>query len=560
MPTTVVLLRWIYLARLTLAAGIFAAAVLVWTQPGVGAETTLVATVALIATLAVTAISFWHTQVEERTPSRSFLYAQVVFDVLLVTAVVHLTGGGESEFSALYVVVIAEGAILLPLPGGFLIGALAALLYFADAAWGRHVTEALGGVAYDGAVQPVVTTRMGLFAVLALVTALLGERVRRTGTRLGAIESELAQLRLDHADILRTLDTGVITLDAAGKLVYMNPAAQTLLGMRTESWVGRPALDELDRLAPGLASVVERTLETRQPVPWFETHVKGPPRLRLLGVRSTPLERDGQPWVTLVAQDITDGKRVEAANRRADRMAAVAELAASLAHEIKNPLASIRSAVEQLTRDGAPLQTEDRGLLGGLVLTESDRLSRLLSSFIEFSRVEIRERAAVDLAAVVHGAVEVARRHPDADDGVQIQVDIAGPVEVQGDADLLHRVVFNLVLNAVQHSPAGGTVRVSLEHSDPRATAGSTGSTGSTRAIEGAMLRVSDQGPGIDPDVASQLFDPFVTTRAGGSGLGLALVHRAVEAHDGMILVDDAVGGGTVFTVLLPADQPQVTT
>jgi two-component system, NtrC family, sensor histidine kinase PilS len=549
-PTT--FLRWIYLARLTLAGGIFAAALLVWTQPEVAAETTLIATLALVSALAFTGVSFWQTHLAGQAPDRSFLYAQVVFDVLLVTAVVHVTGGGESEFAALYVVVIAEGALLLPLPGGFLIGALSALLYFADARWGGHLTAALGGTPEERELRAAVLTRMALFAVLALVTAWLGERVRRAGSRVGALESELRQLQLDTGDILRTLDTGVLTVDSSGALMYLNPAAQSLLGLRGESWLGRPALEELDRVAPGLASVVRRTLETRRPVAWYETHTKTPPKLRLLGVRSAPLERSGEPWVTLAVQDITDGKRVEAANRRADRMAAIAELAASLAHEIKNPLASIRSAVEQLTRDGASLAREDRGLLGRLVLTESDRLSRLLSGFIEFSRVEIRDRGAVDLVELAREAVDVARQHPDAATGAVIELNAPEPLEVQGDPDLLHQVVFNLVLNAIQHSPPDGTVRIELSVADEVML------PGTARFSRGAMLRVSDQGPGIRPDLAAHVFDPFITTRTGGSGLGLALVHRAVQAHDGLIFLDDAAGGGTVFTVLLPAQQPQI--
>jgi two-component system, NtrC family, sensor histidine kinase PilS len=551
MPTVHAFLRWVYLARLTLAAGIFAAALLVWTQPQVAAETTLIATLTLVSALAFTAVSFWQTHVAGKPPDRSFLYAQVVFDVLLVTAVVHVTGGGGSEFAALYVVVIAEGALLLPLPGGFLIGALAALMYFADAEWGGQLTAALGGTPDERTLRTPVLTRMALFAVLALITAWLGERVRRTGSRLGAVESELRQLRLDTGDILRTLDTGVVTVDSAGTLMYLNPAAQSMLGLRGESWLGRPVLDELDRVAAGLASVVDRTLETRRPVPWYETQTKMPPQARLLGVRSAPLERPDQPWVTVIIQDITDGKRVEAANRRADRMAAIAELAASLAHEIKNPLASIRSAVEQLTGNGASLDGEDRDVLGHLVITESDRLSRLLSGFIEFSRVEARGRAAVDLVEAAEKAVEVARQHPDASGGAAIELTASAPIEVQGDADLLQQIVFNLVLNAVQHSPPDSTVSVDVSVADENML------PGTARFSRGAMLRVSDQGPGIRPDMAAHVFDPFITTRVGGSGLGLALVHRAVEAHDGLIFLDDAPGGGAVFTVLLPAQQSQ---
>ena len=540
------LLRWLYLARLTLATGIFAAALLVWTRPLIAPETTLLATLMLVLSLAFTTGSFWYTHIAQRRPGGNFLYAQALFDVLLVTAVVHVTGRGESDFAPLYVLVIAEGALLLPLRGGFLVGALATLVYFADAVWGGALTVALGGIAEEPDRNADVLIRMVLFGVIALVTAWLGERVRRTGTQLGAIESELRQLQLDTSDILSTLDTGVVTVDDAGRLSYINPAAENLLGMRGRDWLGRPALEQIERAAPGMASVVERTLAGRQPIPWYETHTRSAPELRVLGLRTTTLERDEHPWVTVVLQDITDGKRAEALNRRAERLEAVAELAASLAHEIKNPLASIRSAVEQLTVPESRLRPQDRGTLGKLVLTESDRLSRLLSGFIEFSRVELRERKPVDLAAVARGAVEVAEQHPDAAHAAPVVLEAPRRLEVEGDADLLHRAIFNLVLNAIQHSPDDSPVRVELssvagDELPPR-----------TDFRAGARIVVEDRGPGIRAEDLSRVFDPFFTTRKGGSGLGLALVHRAVQAHDGLIFIDGAQGRGTTFTVYLP--------
>jgi two-component system, NtrC family, sensor histidine kinase PilS len=543
-------LRWVYLGRLTLATGIFVAALRVWTQPQVTPETTLLATLILVGAIGFTVGSFWHSHIVREPLSRNFLYSQVIFDVLVVTAVVHLTGGGESELAPLYVLVIAEGALLLPIPGGFLIGALAALLYLADAIWGGEVAGWLGGVAEPTDLGPGVLTRMALFAVLAVVTAWLGERVRRTGSRLGAVESELQQLRVETADILGALETGVVTVTGAGTLAYANPAAQALLGLPSGEDLDAPVLESVDRVAPGVSEVVRRTLANRRPVRWYETHTTATPELRVLGLRSTYLERGDAPWVTLVVQDITDGKRAEAAHRRAERLGAVAELAASLAHEIKNPLASIRSAVEQLTRPGVRLQAQDRGTLGHLVVAESDRLSRLLSGFIEFSGVSLRNPRVVDLARVVGEAVEVARRHPAADSGVRVEVDARSPVEVEGDPDLLHRMVFNLVLNAMQHSPTGGIVRVQAAAVDDRRLPPEASYS------SGARVRVTDQGPGIPPEQISRVFDPFFTTREGGSGLGLALVHRAVEAHDGTIFIDAAEDGGTMFTVYLPARLP----
>ena len=156
----------------------------------------------------VTAASFWYTNVLNVSPGREFLYAQVVFDALVVTALIHVTGGGESSFAPLYILVIAAGALLLPLPGGMLIGALVSLLYFGDTIWWN--AETLSGSVF---------LQIGLFATVALATGWLGDRLRRAGMELGVVESELRQLRLDTGDILGNISTGVLTVDGSECLV-----------------------------------------------------------------------------------------------------------------------------------------------------------------------------------------------------------------------------------------------------------------------------------------------------------------------------------------------------
>lgn len=532
------MLRWLYMGRLTLAAGIFTGALGTWTRASAG--TTLIATLALLLALAATIGGLWWTEWRGRPAGARFLYIQLVLDLLLVTAVVHITTVGQapSDFSALYVLVIAAAALLLPLPGGIVIGVLACALYLTDLV----VLQPEPSLS----LTPMGFQQVLLFAVLAVVTAMLGDRVRRTGTALGEMESQLRQLRTDTNEIMELIDTGLLTVDSQGRMIQANRAARVLLGVEETEWRNRPVLEELDRRAPGLGSVVARTIQSQLPVRRHEIRIAAPEGDRYLGLRTTVLSRPDDPWVTVVVQDVTEFKQVEDLVRRAERLQAVAELGASLAHEIKNPLASIRSSVEQLT--GNRLSTEDRDVLKRLVLTESDRLSRLLSDFMEFSRLELRRWRVVDLRDVVTQAIGLVAQHPDADGGARVDYDVPPqPVLVDGDEDLLHRAVFNLLLNAVQHSGGTGEVRIAVGR------APETDLPASVRLEGPARIMVADSGPGIREEDIPHLFDPFFTTREKGNGLGLAMVHRAVEAHGGAILVDGNPGSGACFTVYLPS-------
>ncbi len=527
------LLRWLYLARLTLVTGILVGALLAWfaARP----QDTLVVLVMFLSAYAITAGSFWFTHILAREPREDFLYAQVVLDVLLVTGVVHVTGGPESGFAPLYILVVSAGALLLPLPGGVLIGVLASMVYFADLVWG-----------YQGGFNLGVGLQIALFTLVAILTGLVGDRLRRAGQALGAVESELRQLRLDTGDILATVATGVLTVDSRGRMAYVNPAAESLLGLAASEWMGREVLSEVERRAPGMGRVLQKALREREPVERYRATRTGEGRAVRLGVSTTVLDRGPKspPSATAVFQDITDLDLLEALNRRTDRLEAVAALSASLAHEIKNPLASIRSAVEQLTRPS--LSDADRETLQRLVLAESDRLSRLLSDFLDYSGLHLATRKRVRVGEVIRGAVDLVAQHPEAKDVSLTCSGLEGPVEVSGDPDLLHRALFNLLLNAVQFSGGGGRVHVSVEVGGrpyPRGTA----------IRSPVAVTVSDSGPGVDPAVQDRIFEPFFTTRTGGSGLGLAVVYRALEAHDGSVFVDRGREGGATFTLYLPA-------
>jgi two-component system sensor histidine kinase PilS (NtrC family) len=530
------LIRWLYAGRVTVVTGVLLGTLLNWF--GAAPEQTFISTVAFLSAFLFTGASVWHTHIRIRDPGDNFCYLQTIFDVLLVTALVHVTGGGDSPFTFLYILVISYGALLLPLPGGVLVGALATILFLADAIVLNLET-----------FRPVLILQIGLFATVAVVTGWVGDRVRRAGLALGQVQTELRRLQMDTGDILANIGTGILTVDGRGRLMFLNPAGEKILGISAQEWLGADVLPVLDDTAPGMGKVIRGSIDARKSVARFKTLARRDDLPLVLGVSTTVLEREAgiPPSVTASFQDITDQDRLEGLNRRAERLEAIAELSASLAHEIKNPLASIRSAVEQLSR--ARLDSADRGTLERLVVSESERLSRLLSEFIDFAAVRMGKAETLDLTAVALDCIALVRQNPDVASGIQFrEVGLGRPVLILGDRDLLHRVVFNLVLNATQFAGPSGIVRVEIQ------------SPSECMAPGGAMLeapvclRVADSGPGVTPEDLPRIFDPFYTNRPGGSGLGLALVQRAVEAHRGAVLVDRAEEGGAEFSLFLPGE------
>src|SRR6202165_1482029 len=420
-------LRALYLGRLSLAAAIFLAAIVVWRAAD--STATLIATLAFVSTLLFTGASGLYSEEPGRLPGDTFFYLQMVFDLLLVTAVVHLTQTGTpSQLAPLYILVIAVSALLLPPRGVLLIATLGDALYFA-------VTIADQDTPFD---FPILV-QLVIFGAVALGCGYIGARLREANAGREEMAAELAAFRLREADIERL-------------------------------------------------------------------------------------------------------------HTRAERLEAVAKRSASLAHEIKNPLASIRSAAELLAK--VPGADDDTRTLTKLVQRESDRLSRLLSEFLDFARTGVTSVRRLDIVEVVRHAAVLVSAHPDRPNQVTIrELFPSTPLVVVGDDDLLHRAIFNLLLNAVQASPPGGEVRleaVELAHHQlpPQAEHFSRGAI---------MLRIADQGRGIPDSIKERLFEPFVTTKTGGSGLGLSIGHRAVEGHPRFILVGaPEQHGGTRFTVILP--------
>ncbi|GBD32253.1 Sensor protein ZraS [bacterium HR33] len=525
------LLQWVYVGRVLVAVVVFVAAAFYFrAQPP---EVIVTLATAAIASVVASSASFLYTHLKRGPLGPTFFYIQALFDLALVTTIVHVTGGIE-DFSALYILVIAVTSLLMPVASSLLLTLLACILYVADIVWFQPVD-----------LSVAVWLQLGIFVAVAIATSWLASRVRVVGAAHEQLRREVTRLRLEAGDILRNIRSGILSVDGEGNLAYANPAAEELLGIRAVSLIGKPVGELLRKRAPQLWAAIEATRSGGRRVLRAEGEIVQDSRSFPIGLTATAvgLEQGEQRSVTAIFTDISDQKRLEELRRRTERLEAVAELSASLAHEIRNPLASIRSSVEQLAKSAKA--GEDEAVLAGLILRESDRLSRLLEEFLDFSRVRVMARREFDLLAAAAAAAELVRNHPHCGEDVEIAVK-GSPTVIEGDEDLLHRVVANLALNAVQAAGRGAKVEIEVR------AAGEDELPAGVNLEEPVLLKVRDNGPGISPEIRDRLFQPFVSGRPGGSGLGLAIVQRAVQAHGGVVLVDSAQGGGACFRIFLP--------
>lgn len=538
LPTRTLLVG-LFIGRVILAMVAVITAGLAWTARP---DAAFLMVVAVLLALVVTTYGAWRTIIRNQAASVSFILAQAITDLALIAVLGQFAGPDQPVIIALYVLLIATYALLLPLRPGLIMVAAGSAAYGITLLRGEETQV-------DAAFWGQALVFVAVFGVVAY----LGGLLRSAEQEQSALESELARVRLEADDILRHISAGIITVDGQGRLGFINPTAEALLGLAGANLIGRPVLDVLRERSPELfAAIGTGIFEGRRLSRAEGRVVQSDGRSFPIGLSTTTFPRPGEalPAVTAIFSDISDLERLEGLHRRAERLEAVAELSASLAHEIRNPLASIRSSVEQLAR--ASQADADERFLSQLIVRESDRLSRLLTEFLDFSRVRADAFEPVELLGLAREAARLVGEHPDLSARVSLAVEGAETM-LEGDSDLLHRVLFNLILNAAQAiASTGSGGRVTVRVDTPPARDLPMGRD----FPEPVRLRVTDDGPGIDPEVKPRLFEPFVSGRPGGSGLGLAIVQRAVEAHDGLVFLDSVPGEGTTFTIYLHTRRP----
>jgi two-component system sensor histidine kinase PilS (NtrC family) len=467
----------------------------------------------------------------------SLAYAQLGGDLAIITALVHATGGGESAFTFLYLLAIIGASVVLTPRASLGAAAAAAVLYLTAAILGHAgLLPAVAGqrvlpwATSARELGRAVAINLSAMGAVALLASNLARQVLRAGERLAMQQDRYSDLAARSEDIIRCLTSGLVTVDRSRRVTSLNHTAAEITGIARGDALGRPLAEVL----PGLADLELTTPGTdRVEVEFFRPDGTRVP----LGVSVSALTNRVREEIGRIYnfQNLSELKRMEQTVKRSERMAAVGQLAATMAHEIRNPLASISGSIE-LLRSGAR-DDEDRKLME-IVLREVERLNRLITELLDFARPRQAHQTRIDLRVPVRDALAVfgnERR-----DQIEVEVAMESPVWVDADATQVQQLVWNLLKNASEAMPAGGRIRVAL-----RAEA-----RGDARL---AVLRVADQGKGVPPDQRERIFEPFFSTKAHGTGLGLAMVARIAHDHGGTVEAIDGGGEGATFEVRLPA-------
>ena len=471
------------------------------------------------------------------------LAIQIAGDLVIETFLVYFTGGLDSPFSFLYLVSIITAAMLLYRRGGLLAASGAVILY-----------GALGDLMYYGLLRqpaqswfvptPWTSSRLYLnmatnfagFYATALLTSYLSEKLARTSEELDANRLNLAELRALNQNVVESIPSGLITLSPSGLVTFANPASEQILMRKAEELVGCH-ISELGFFSEEEWRAVDETMGIA-PVMRMERDdflVDG--NFHTLGWAVTPLNTlEGvASGYTLIFQDLTDMKKMEAELRLKDRMAAVGELSAGIAHEIRNPLAAIAGSVQVLKKSEALSPQEQR--LMSIVLRESERLNKSIADFLRFVKPQEKRSAEFDIAASLSETLDLLANSPELSAEHRIERQIAPPsYTIVGDGDQIRQVFWNIARNAVQAMPRGGRLRVATEVGD-----------GSYNIV------FADSGRGMSDSDQRRLFQPFRTNFPTGTGLGMAISYRIVQEHGGRIDVRSREGSGTMITVSLPA-------
>jgi two-component system sensor histidine kinase PilS (NtrC family) len=497
----------------------------------------------IIATYVATVVyAIW---IRRTTELRTLAYVQFVGDALLSGGLIFVTGGAESIFLFLFFLTIVSAANMQGRDGGLFAASACSVAYalIILTQSGQLPGPGLFGLLLDSPVQvPTYTTAVNIIAfyAVAVLAGHLAERLGQFGTELEMRYSDIRNLEALNQNVVNSIAAGLCTLDLRGRIIAFNRGASRLTGMTASEVFGRPC----DEVLPPLAREVDRfkIKHTGTNLLVDVEFEAADGQIRFLGLSVAALhDASGRmQGHILYFTDVTALRRLQAQARQQERLAAIGQLAAAIAHEIRNPLASISGSIQVL--QGSSSGDDKSSKLMAIVLREVDRLNDLVEEFLDYARPRDLRVTDVDLFQLIEETASMVQQDSE-HESVVFRFDNGGErPRIRGDEGAIRQVLWNLLKNAAEAVEGKGEVRIT--------------SSQLFAGVEPAPhieLCISDDGPGLDPEARGRLFEPFFTTKKNGTGLGLATVHRIVEAHSGVIWVDEnQAESGLTFRLLLP--------
>lgn len=481
--------------------------------------------------------------------SQVVIMVQIISEIVAEAAVIRVTGDITSPFTILFMLTIVSAALAYQLVGTLFTATLASAAY-GVVIWfstGERLPETLN----LDLLKSIYSSNDDLFFKLflyicifylvAFVAGYLSQKIKSKERELRAASESLARAKLETDEILKHLHSGLITIDHFGRIVYFNQAAEKITGFKEHEIKGKNCLEVFSECMPSFSEKLLAVLKSSQHEQRCEitmTDEKG--KTIPIGISTSVLEDEirGVRGVIGIFQDLTDAKQMEQKMRRADKLAAVGELSASIAHEIRNPLASISGSVEILKQE-LELEGENSRLMD-LIVKEASRLSNILTDFLVYARVKQPVFNKVEVNRLVSDVIEIGHNHPTFNSKINFNVDSDDTtMYVSGDEEQIKQILLNLIVNAMESfEGGGGHVEVRIESANQLHP-------------DQIFIAVYDDGKYMSGETQEKIFTPFFSTKKEGTGLGLAVVKRLVENMGGKIWVDSSEHGGTVFNFTL---------
>ncbi len=468
-------------------------------------------------------------------------YLQIAVDLCLTTLLVTQTRGIESPFLSLYLLLIIYCSLTLGRNGGLVGAALSTILY-AGIVVAHHFgifSPGTSGVSLRYLTFRVTTHALGFFAV-AFLGAYLSERLRAVQAQLQEKISSLHQLEKLNEHIAGSIRSGLITTDLEGRVAMFNDMAEELTERDSAAMLGQP-------IQPIIGERYWKTIRGADmfshegPLRFEDWFVLPSGSRRCLGFGVSPLMNQSSQMLGYIIsfQDLTAFRRLQEEVRVKDQMAVIGRMAAGIAHEIRNPLTSMRGSVEIMRSRPNLSKTEERLL--DIIIRESDRLNKFVEDFLQFARPVRKDRKEIDLASLVQDSVTLLKNSSEVRDKHAVILNLhARKIPIFGNEDQLRQVFWNLAQNGLRAMPAGGTLTIEAYREDDG----------------GGRIVFQDTGIGMSPEERKLLFQPFNSGFRGGIGLGLSISFQIIEDHNGKISFESEKGRGTRVTVTIPSRAP----